>query len=228
MKKVICIGDSITQGVGSIEPSVFSYVAQLNVMLGKDYDVINCGRDGSTLMSAPNGIRSQYRLLTCFKLAIGSAKTAFDSGEETTVSIMLGTNDADTYDYGFTDDADEYFRIYHDEFIKEYFFLIDSILDVNPNAKFIICKSPYSYDGIKHKNFGNLKSVWSFQDEIVSLCENRKIKHILNDMAAATAPDIIDESKVSAYYKDRLHPNQVGHAYFAHFFCEAVKKAERL
>ncbi|MBQ2815284.1 MAG: hypothetical protein IJE65_01240 [Clostridia bacterium] len=49
--KIAVIGDSITQGVGSENATVNSYVAYLQKMLGSHYDVYNCGASANSVMT---------------------------------------------------------------------------------------------------------------------------------------------------------------------------------
>ncbi|PWM43885.1 MAG: hypothetical protein DBX47_06705 [Clostridiales bacterium] len=223
-KTLICIGDSITEGVGSSNANIYSYVAQLGILLGSDYEVVNCGRNGATLMKPANGSDDQYKKQSQFNKAIETAKNAHKEGSQLIVSIMLGTNDGDIASYGFTERSEVYYNKYHDVFLDEMFFLINTFIQICPLTQFIIAKSPYSYDPVKHKNYGNLHSVWKFQEEAVIICREKNIPVLTCDMAFATSPEIIGKDKgVTVFYGDRLHPNDVGHMYFAHFFYEAVK-----
>ena len=42
--KVVCVGDSITQGTGAKDPANNSYPARLQKLLGTAYRVVNCGK----------------------------------------------------------------------------------------------------------------------------------------------------------------------------------------
>jgi lysophospholipase L1-like esterase len=43
--RVACVGDSITEGVGTHKPNEESFPAQLQALLGKDWNVHNFGAD---------------------------------------------------------------------------------------------------------------------------------------------------------------------------------------
>ncbi len=81
--KIACVGDSITEGSGSGDNTVYSYPARLQTMLGDSYDVQNFGVSSTTLMNINNSYcytsTSKYR-----------ASLEFDAD---IVIIMLGTND---------------------------------------------------------------------------------------------------------------------------------------
>lgn len=48
--RVICVGASITEGYGTAEPKYDSYPAQLGKILGEDYEVLNFGKGGCTML----------------------------------------------------------------------------------------------------------------------------------------------------------------------------------
>ena len=82
VKKVVCIGNSITAGYGLSNPSTQSYPAVLEGLLGSEYDVINLGVEGATLQKAghkPYWDLPQYQ----------KAKDTIPD----IVILMLGTND---------------------------------------------------------------------------------------------------------------------------------------
>lgn len=81
---IACVGDSITEGVGSTNSTYHSYPAQLQNMLGSSYKVINCGASGTTLLK--DNTAPCYRRQSRFS---ASRKCNPDI-----VIIMLGTNDS--------------------------------------------------------------------------------------------------------------------------------------
>ncbi len=227
MKTVICIGDSITEGIGASCAEKFSYCADLQDLLGCNYRVINCGRNGATLMDPPNGNPDRFRTLPHFERAREAARLCQNERCPLIVSIMLGTNDADIIDYGFEGRGEAYYSRYSDAFKKEMLSLVEELRLICPDARFIICKSPYSYDTQKHTDYGNLEMVWRLQEQTAAILKEKNIPIYLNDIAAATSPERIGgEAGVEKLFLDRLHPNDVGHMYLAHFFCEAVHKLE--
>lgn len=91
--RVVCVGDSITQGVGTQRPDEQSYPARLQALLGKGYEVRNCGVGGRTLLRKADPL--DYR---------GALEYVPD-----VVIIALGTNDSKTpiwnaHQGEFTDD----------------------------------------------------------------------------------------------------------------------------
>ena len=81
--KVACVGNSITEGVGSGDRDLYSYPAQLQELMGMDYRVRNYGKSGHTLMQSadrPWLNTEKWRDAKKWKPAI--------------VIIKLGTNDS--------------------------------------------------------------------------------------------------------------------------------------
>lgn len=79
--RIICVGNSITAGAKLNDPPKESYPAQLQVLLGNQYEVFNLGVSGKTVIAA-NG----YANTPSFKEALLS--------DPNIVFIMLGTNDS--------------------------------------------------------------------------------------------------------------------------------------
>lgn len=81
--RVACVGDSITEGYGLASPANDAYPAQLQSVLGSDYDVRNFGVSGTT--ASKQGDKPYWNQ------AAYTQSTTFDPN---VVLIMLGTNDA--------------------------------------------------------------------------------------------------------------------------------------
>ncbi len=105
MIKVLCIGDSITEGFGSTNPDLRSYPAQLQRLLGEAYEVKNFGYGGRTLMTDSDW---PYVKDPCFMESL--------SYPADIVIIMLGTNDTRDYNFEridkFTDDMTAFIESY--------------------------------------------------------------------------------------------------------------------
>ena len=101
-KKVACIGNSITFGSFLSNPSVESYPAQLQHLLGSQYIVTNYGAPGRTLLS---GFSVSYDNSTQFYSSIAHHNDI--------IIIVLGTNDTQSS-----------YRPFIDNFIGDYKALI--------------------------------------------------------------------------------------------------------
>lgn len=88
--RIVCVGDSITWGVGVPNRHTQVYAALLQKRLGKGYDVLNCGHGGATALKHiarhHPGWMVSYWQVPQFKRA-----TEF---KPNIVIIMLGTNDS--------------------------------------------------------------------------------------------------------------------------------------
>ena len=80
--RVACIGDSITQGTGVKKAKNNSYPAQLQKLLGDDYQVLNYGLNGR---SVQKGVMMSYTNERFYKIS--------QEIQPNIVVIMLGTND---------------------------------------------------------------------------------------------------------------------------------------
>jgi acyl-CoA thioesterase-1 len=81
--RVIAVGDSITYGLGVADPDEDSYPAQLQDLLGPEYQVLNYGVSGRTLQDSGD---APYRDTAFYPLTL--------EVDPHIVLIMLGTNDS--------------------------------------------------------------------------------------------------------------------------------------
>lgn len=124
--RIAAVGDSITYGRGIENPSIHSYPAQLEVMLGSDWIVGNFGKSGATLLSKGN---RPY-----IKTDLYAEALRFDPD---LVVIMLGTNDSKPNMRGSLDN-----------FIPEYLDLIESFQSLESRPLICICYPVPAFDGI--------------------------------------------------------------------------------
>jgi acyl-CoA thioesterase I len=116
--RVACVGDSITQGAGVKDQKKDSYPAQLGRLLGPQWEVLNFGVSGTTVMNKgdrPYQQRPQYQ-------------AALDSKPDVVV-IALGTNDSKPQNY----------ESHPDDFIPSYRTLVASFREANPNVTIYAC-----------------------------------------------------------------------------------------
>lgn len=122
--RIACIGNSITQGARLRYPSFESYPAQLQRLLGYDYDVLNFGVSGRTLM---NTAAASYRATKAYT-------DALDSNPDI-VTIKLGTNDSRI----------PYRAMVADSFITQYKSLISSLKRLPSHPRIILLLPAASY-----------------------------------------------------------------------------------
>ena len=117
--RVACVGNSVTYGLGIDNREKNSYPAQLQQLLGEEYEVRNFGKSGSTLLKKghrPYTEQGEYEEALTWK--------------PDQVIIHLGLNDTDPRNW----------PNYQDDFVSDYLSLIDSFREVNPNVRILICR----------------------------------------------------------------------------------------
>ncbi|GAA4462668.1 hypothetical protein GCM10023189_39650 [Nibrella saemangeumensis] len=122
--RVACVGNSITHGTVLKYPDVEGYTAQLQNLLGYDYDVYNFGVSGKTLISTTT---NAYVATPRYQDALNSRPDI--------VTIKLGTNDSRLpYRLQITD-----------RFVADYQALIRSFKDLPSRPRIIVLLPVASY-----------------------------------------------------------------------------------
>ena len=190
--RVACVGNSITYGYGLSNPATESYPAQLQTLLGQNYNVRNFGYSGATLLSRghrPYIQQEAYKNALAFKPDI--------------VVIHLGINDTDPRNWPF----------FRDDFTKDYIALIRAFKDANPNAKFYIAKmSPISH---RHHRFVAGTRDWHklIQASIVRVAKSTGAHLIDFYNPLLPYPQMLP---------DGLHPNKAGAGVLARVVYQAL------
>ena len=190
--RVACVGNSVTYGYLLPDPSHDAYPAQLQQMLGNDYEVGNFGHSGATLLSKghrPYIKQEAYRRALDFKADI--------------VVIHLGLNDTDPRNW----------PNYGDMFTKDYIDLVQSFKKVNPKARILIARmSPISH---RHPRFLAGTRDWfeAIQQkiEVVAKAVNAQLIDFYEPLI--TRPDL---------FEDGLHPDKEGASIIARTVFQAI------
>jgi len=141
--RVVCVGDSITQGSGAARGK--SYPSQLKELLGKDWDVSNCGVSGRTLLKKGD---HPYWQEKAYKSAL--------SVKPHVVIIMLGTNDTKPQNWKF-----------EQEFYADYAELVKSFQDLPCKPIVFVCRPcPVPGKGNFGINDANLQVVIQHVDKL--------------------------------------------------------------
>jgi lysophospholipase L1-like esterase/dienelactone hydrolase len=114
--KVACVGNSITVGAGITDSKHNSYPAQLQSLLGNDYEVSNFGVSGTTLLKKGN---SPYWQTPKYQQALQSNPAI--------VLIKLGTNDSKLVN-----------RVYLDEFKSDLHELVQSFVQLPSHPRVVL------------------------------------------------------------------------------------------
>lgn len=178
--KVACVGNSVTYGYKVENRETNCYPAQLQLLLGDQFEVKNFGHSGATLLR--KGHRP-YMNLPEFRAAMDF--------KADWVVIHLGLNDTDPRNW----------PNYRQEFVGDYYALIDSMRTANPNAQIWICRmTPISHD---HPRYLSGTRDWhaQIQKAIEQVAENANVGLI----------DLFTPfHKRYDLYPDALHPNVEG------------------
>jgi lysophospholipase L1-like esterase len=118
--RIACVGDSITQGIHTMNMRLDAYPSQLQRMLGKDWIVGNFGVSGHTLLNKGDQPYQKTRTFT----------DALHFNPDLVV-IMLGTNDAKDKNWQFKS-----------EFIADYKSLIEEFKALPSHPRIFICRPP--------------------------------------------------------------------------------------
>lgn len=114
--KIACVGDSITEGVGTEVWNKSSYPVILNELMGEGYAVMNCGRSAATMLK-----KSDLTYWKCNEL-----DNVF-TFQPDIITIKLGTNDSKDFNWNATN------------YEKDYQALIDTFKTISTNPKIYVC-----------------------------------------------------------------------------------------
>lgn len=178
--KVACIGNSVTYGYGIENRETNSYPAQLQQLLGSEYEVQNFGKSGSTLLRKghrPYNEQDEYQAALQYKPDIAV--------------IHLGLNDTDPRNW----------PDYQENFIPDYLQLIQDIKASNPKVRVLICRLSPITD--KHSRFksGTRDWYWQIQQQIEQIAATQKLQLIDLQEILYNRPELLP---------DAIHPNAEG------------------
>lgn len=178
--KIACVGNSVTWGMTIIDREKNCYPAQLQKMLGENYDVRNFGHSGTTLLQhghRPYVDQKEYQEALNFKADL--------------VIIHLGLNDTDPRNW----------PEYGEEFNADYIHLINSFRQANPKAKIWICLITPIFD--RHPRFESGTRDWhaQIQKHIRQVATAAQVPIIDLNTPLYSRPDLL---------ADAIHPNAEG------------------
>ncbi len=157
-RRVACVGDSITQGVGTSNPAKFSYPSQLAKALGTGWTIGNFGKSRSTLIET-----GDYPYTHTIE---------FISSQDfnpNIVVIMLGTNDLK-----FTNIAEI------DRYISDYTALINTYKNLVNKPKIYVAYPTPSYGNLAGITNDNIVNVLLPKIQVVSQTNNVGIINVYN------------------------------------------------
>ena len=197
-KTIACVGDSITEGIGSSDYNYTSYPAVLQRLMWQDYVVINFGNSGKTMR---NDLGNNYTGTTQHAAFLKMLKNI-----DLTL-VMLGTNDSH-FDSGvWTDDDDN-------SYFMAAFQLCRAMRTVNPDMEITIMNCPVYYGS----GTSGSAHVRNLQAELPEYLNDKGIAGVmLYDMHTFTA-----EYLGYGCFPDQLHPNDIGYSIMASGLAEVI------
>lgn len=200
--RVVCIGDSITEGMGLWDDPSAIYPAVLQEFLGPEYEVFNQGVSCTCVSNFEKDGRvcgMPYVLQDKFKQALELAGDIY--------VVMLGTNDAQDGMDDVLDIQDPYNMLIDLEPQFEFYYqnILDAIRNAAPKALlFLVTPIPVHHCiWRKHQE----KYLSRLLPHIKSLAEENHTRFVdLHEEFMKLPP----ERLASLYQEDGLHPNEAG------------------
>lgn len=204
-RKIACVGDSITYGVGASNRAKTSYPVLLQKLFGTGTNVRNFGRSRAYAINNKN---EEYKYASDGSVAYTETAEyrASLSYQPDTVVIMLGTNDAYVAHQN-TDVAAKFHRELA-ALVKSY-----QALSSSPRVYLILCVDRYDM-AVRKKNLAEL-----ILPEIRAVSE--ELGTGLIDLHTATAPYA---TASSGYYTDGIHLTDVGYQLMANEIYQSLTK----
>lgn len=216
-KRVACIGNSITDGMGIDMAGRLGYPAQLQRILGSGYDVKNFGVSARTMLRKGD---YPYMNEQAWKDAMGFIAAGKNSGDAADIVIIkLGTNDSKEYNWK-----------YGSEFETDMQEMIDSLCPMVPvlNKKGKPTKKMKRADSPKIflcTPIKPVKDIWGIADERI----NNGVIPAIRRVAEKNGLKVIDLNTLfpidgGNMQGDGIHPTDKGARKMAEIIAEEIKK----
>lgn len=213
MIKVVCMGDSITEGfcIGAED----NYPYLLGELLGKDYVVVNKGVCCSTAMDIMLGgevMGQPYARQARYKEALAEKGDIY--------VLMLGTNDAQD---GKDDVEDITYPLCNmisrkEEFADCFQSMIDDVKEAAPHAVIYLgIPMPIQQCIWRKHQEKYLQELMPYYEELL-----RKNPHMKKIDVHGAFEKLPEEERLALYLEDGLHPNRKGTTLIARTVCEAI------
>lgn len=206
--RIVCVGDSITQGVGAGDEIGESYPAQLQKKLGYEYDVVNYGKGGATMCAYAHELyqtRAYMEKSGYYDDLIAMAPYT------DVVVIMLGSNDA-MGDPAVTAMLQNDYATFKTDYSIHLSTMVSELKQANPNISVMVFSTTRVYpDGARQKNITSY--VRPLQIELAE-----KLGLAFYDMHTFSATEM-----TASDFADGLHPTTAGYEKMAQAAANALK-----
>jgi len=183
--KVACVGNSVTYGAGIKDRATNSYPAQLQKLLGKDFEVANFGYSGATMLK--NGHKPYWE------------KEAFKKSQEFAPNIVV-------IHLGLNDQGNNNWPEHKNEFIADYLDMISVYKNLPSKPKIIICKMTPTFSGHHWFEEGMRENFKEIQSKIEEVATQAKVQILNLHEPLYSYPEL---------FPDNLHPTKEGAAIIA-------------
>ncbi|MBQ8673108.1 MAG: hypothetical protein IJ511_03515 [Bacteroides sp.] len=198
--RIACVGNSITEGVGTTDASRYAYPAVLQRMLGDGYEVRNFGVSCSTVLrkGTDAGRPFAYIDTEAFRQALAY--------QPDVVVLKLGGNDSKPDNWA-----------HREEFVRDYQELVDAFKFLPSLPKIYLCL-PAKADTV------DASKVWGINERIIRDEITPLVARIAHDNRLTTINlHNAYAGEENACYHDHIHPNNRG----AELLAKAIYKVLR-
>ncbi len=208
VKRIICIGDSITEGLKSTNEAKKSYPANLQKILGAEYDVMNYGFSGATMCSSDaDPLYPAHSYIN--KSGYYDDVLAVADKADYAV-IMLGTNDAGGS--SMTDLLENNFDTFKADYKANLLKMVNDLRSKNSDIEIVLFNAPETYRAVGESQFKAY--LRPFQEQVA-----QEVGIEFYDIYT-----YINTNMTNAHFPDNLHPNDEGYAILAQGAAEGLKK----
>ncbi|SHJ07184.1 sialate O-acetylesterase [Arenibacter nanhaiticus] len=183
--KVACVGNSVTYGTGVEQREVNSYPYRLQELLGDDYEVMNFGYPGATLLK--NGHKPYWE------------KPVFEASKSFMPNLVI-------IHLGLNDQGNNNWPDHKEEFVQDYLDFIQAYRDLPSRPKVVISKMSPSFSGHHWFEEGMRENYQEIQAKIEIVKDLAGVDVIDLHEPLYRFPE---------YYADDLHPAKEGAAIIA-------------
>ncbi len=178
--KVACVGNSVTYGAGIKDRAVNSYPAQLQKLLGNNYQVANFGYSGATMLK--NGHKPYW------------TKNEFKQSQDFAPNMVI-------IHLGLNDQGNNNWPKHKDEFIADYLEMIAIYKNLPSKPKVFICKMTPTFSGHHWFEEGMRENFKDIQNKIETIAKTANVQLINLHEPLYRFPE---------YFPDNLHPTESG------------------
>ena len=199
---IVCIGDSITEGVGVGDVERDSYPARLSKSLGDGYEVLNYGKSGATMCSSTTDL---YKSHNWFSYSGKYAELKRRAKDIDVALIMLGTNDGNTDALAeIRDLLDHRLDEFQADYEKNLSRMVSLLRSGNKDVKIYLLTTPKCFRPLEtyptwEQTLENI--VRPLQEQLA-----KKLSLEIYDMYSFTANTV-----TSCGFPDNLHPGRYGY-----------------